>query len=602
MDRRTTRRSLVLSAVGGMAVATHVSGGMAQEASPVATPATPAPDASSGPITIFKARKIVTQSPIVPEATHVAVRDGRVLGAGDLESLEGWGDYTLDETFADHVIIPGLIEAHCHVIEGMMAFMPYVGYYDRPAVDGGVLKGITSIDGLASFLKDQDAKLTDPDAPLIASGWDPIFFRDQPPVDRKFLDQISTTRQVGLWYASEHTLLLNSVALEKNNITSSTDNPGVVMGSDGQPTGLLTSPSAMGLAANIFDPILEMMAEPKTIQALSQFAVNAGCTMVTDMASIVMAAPKAMDAWRETVNDPSYPVRVGIYVEAVDAGKDVTPANIVESFLAVREAEQTEKLYFPGLKLLLDGSIQDLTASMKWPGYYKGTNDLDGPLMTPEQVTEWVAAIQAGGIQVAGHANGSQAIDVLLDAFQAASMSAPAADLRHVVEHAQLMTTAQFARMVNLEVCANLFANHIYYWGDQHYEYTIGPERAEGMEPALTALEMGVPISLHTDASVTPLGCLHSMWCAVNRVTASGRVLGEREKLTPAQALHAVTLGSAYQLHLDDMMGSIEPGKFADFAVLEESPLDVDPMAIKDIKVWGTVLGGVKHQAATPSS
>jgi predicted amidohydrolase YtcJ len=585
-----------------MALATQAQGGMAQEASPVAAPATPAPDTSSGPITIFKARKIVTQSPIVPEATHVAVRDGRVLGAGDLESLEGWGDYTLDETFADHVIIPGLIEAHCHVIEGMMAFMPYVGYYDRPAVDGGVLKGITSIDGLANFLKDQDAKLTDPDAPLITSGWDPIFFRDQPPVDRKFLDQISTTRQVGLWYASEHTLLLNSVALEKNNITSSTDNPGVVMGSDGQPTGLLTSPSAMGLAANIFDPILEMMAEPKTIQALSQFAVNAGCTMVTDMASIVMAAPKAMDAWRETVNDPSYPVRVGIYVEAVDAGKDVTPANIVESFLAVREAEQTEKLYFPGLKLLLDGSIQDLTASMKWPGYYKGTNDLDGPLMTPEQVTEWVHAIQAGGIQVAGHANGSQAIDVLLDAFQAASMSAPAEDLRHVVEHAQLMTTAQFARMVNLEVCANLFANHIYYWGDQHYEYTIGPERAEGMEPALTALEMGVPISLHTDASVTPLGCLHSMWCAVNRVTASGRVLGEREKLTPAQALHAVTLGSAYQLHLDDMMGSIEPGKFADFAVLEESPLDVDPMAIKDIKVWGTVLGGVKHQAATPSS
>ena len=275
---------------------------------------------------------------------------------------------------------------------------------------------------------------------------------------------------------------------------------------------------------------------------------------------------------------------------------------IAESFLAVREAEQTEKLYFPGLKLLLDGSIQDLTASMNWPGFYKAPNDLQGPLMTPEQVTEWVHAIQAGGIQVAAHANGSQAIDVLLDAFQAASMSAPAEDLRHVVEHAQLTTPAQFARMVNLQVCANLFANHIYYWGDQHYEYTIGPERAEGIEPALTALEMGVPISLHTDASVTPLGCLHSMWCAVNRVTASGRVLGEHEKLTPAQALHAVTLGSAYQLHLDDMMGSIEPGKFADFAVLEESPLDVDPMAIKDIKVWGTVLGGVKQQAATPSS
>ena len=181
-------------------------------------------------------------------------------------------------------------------------------------------------------------------------------------------------------------------------------------------------------------------------------------------------------------------------------------------------------------------------------------------------------------------------------------MTTPANDLRHVVEHAQLTSPAQYARMANLQVGANIFANHIYYYGDQHYEYTLGPERAEGMESAATALEMGIPISFHTDASVTPLGCLHSMWCAVNRVTASGRVLGEAEKVTPAQALHAVTLGSAYLLHLDDMMGSIDPGKYADFTVLEESPLDVDAMAIKDIKVWGTVLGGVKHQAASPST
>ena len=573
---------------------------MAQDATPDSAGATPIPGESSGPITIFKARKIITQDFVIPEATHVAVRDGKILGAGDLETLEGWGEYTLDETFADHVIIPGLVEAHNHITEGMMAFMPYIGYYDRPAVDGGVLKGIKTLDGVTSFLKEQDALLTDPDTPLICTGWDPIFFRNDQPVDRTFLDQVSTTRQIALWYASEHTLMLNSLALETNNLTSATDNPGVVMGSDGQPTGELTSPEAMEMAATVFDPILEMMGEPKTIEALSKFAVNAGCVMVTDMASIVMASPKALEAWRETVNDPSYPVRVGLYVEAIDAGKDVTPANIAESFLAVREAEQTERLYFPGLKLLLDGSIQDLTASMDWPGYYKGTNDLQGPLMTQEQVTEWVGAIQAGGIQVAGHANGSQSIDLLLNAFQEASMSAPAEDLRHVVEHAQLTTPAQFARMVNLQVCANLFANHIYYYGDAHYEYTIGPERAEGLEPAVTATEMGVPFSLHTDASVTPLGCIHSMWCAVNRVTASGRVLGEGEKLTPAQALWAVTMGSSYQLHLDSMLGSIQTGKFADFTILDESPLDVDPMAIKDLKVWGIVSGGVKFQASTP--
>ena len=145
-------------------------------------------------------------------------------------------------------------------------------------------------------------------------------------------------------------------------------------------------------------------------------------------------------------------------------------------------------------------------------------------------------------------------------------------------------------------VCANIFTNHLWYYGDQHYEITVGPERAEGMEACATALAAGVPFSLHTDAGVTPLGCLHTMWCAVNRVTPKGRVLGEAEKISAADALHAVTLGSAYLLGLDEEMGSIQPGKWADFTVLEESPLDVDPMAIRDITVWGTVLGG--RQAA----
>ena len=175
--------------------------------------ASPIIEASSGPITIFVAKHIVTQNKDMPEATHVAVRDGRVLGTGTIDTLSGWGDYTLDETFKDHIIIPGLIEAHNHEIEGMMAFLPYVGYYDRPAIDGGVLKGITSYDDLTAFLKAEDAKLSDPTQPLVAIEFDPIFFWGQPPVDKTFLDQISTTRPIALWYASEHTLMVNTYAL-----------------------------------------------------------------------------------------------------------------------------------------------------------------------------------------------------------------------------------------------------------------------------------------------------------------------------------------------------------------------------------------------------
>ena len=149
-------------------------------------------------------------------------------------------------------------------------------------------------------------------------------------------------------------------------------------------------------------------------------------------------------------------------------------------------------------------------------------------------------------------------------------------------------------------MCANIFTNHIWYWGDQHRDLTIGPERARRMEPCATAEREGVSFSIHSDANVTPLGHLHPMGCAVNRVTASGRVLGEYERISAESALRAVTLGAAYQLHADDEFGTLECGKAADFTVLEENPLTVDPMTIRDIGVWGTVVGGTPFAAKRP--
>ena len=173
----------------------------------------------------------------------------------------------------------------------------------------------------------------------------------------------------------------------------------------------------------------------------------------------------------------------------------------------------------------------------------------------------------------------------------------PWLDHRHTITHAQLSTQAQLRRMARLGLCANFFANHIWYWGDQHYDITVGPERANALEPCASALREGVSFSIHSDAGVTPLGSLHTMWCAVNRLTPSGRVLGEVEKISPYEALRAVTISAAFQMHLDHEIGSLEAGKKADFAVLHDDPLAVDPMRLRDIEVWGTVLAGELHPA-----
>jgi hypothetical protein len=167
-----------------------------------------------------------------------------------------------------------------------------------------------------------------------------------------------------------------------------------------------------------------------------------------------------------------------------------------------------------------------------------------------------------------------------------------------------MIDAAMFRRMAALGLSVNLFANHLWYWGDQHAQITMGPDRAERLDACRSALEAGVPLAIHSDAPVTPLGPLFTAWCAVNRLTPSGRVLGPTERIGVPEALHALTLGAAWTLGLEHEIGSIEVGKRADFCVLEDDPLAVDPLLLKDIPVWGTVLCGrvfaASEQHGTP--
>jgi predicted amidohydrolase YtcJ len=137
---------------------------------------------------------------------------------------------------------------------------------------------------------------------------------------------------------------------------------------------------------------------------------------------------------------------------------------------------------------------------------------------------------------------------------------------------------------------ANIFANHTFFWGDQHVSSTVGPDRAARMNSARTALDLGVPLSMHSDAPVTPLGSLHVAWAAVNRLTTTGTVLGPEERISVPEALHAITMGAAHQLKMDDEVGSISPRKFADLAILD--PFAIDPTELRNVPVWGTMLGG----------
>ncbi len=551
-------------------------------------------------ITIYPARQIITMNRAFPFAEAVAVRASRILGVGSIHDLTTWGDHTIDDRFRDHVLTPGFVEAHTHVMTGGVWQYTYVGYFDRKGPDGKLWKGCQDIDSVVDRLAGVEATLDDPHQPLVAWGLDPIYFPGERMV-ATHLDRVSDRRPSFVYHASGHLATVNSALMELESITVDTPTPGVARGADGQPNGELQEPAAMMLGGNAYREISIAMGTEEAIWNYGNEARNCGTTLVTDLGTTPVDNQDRIDQWRRVTDDPSFPTRVMVATMGAGFGSRSTLSDLAQRTLEL-QATGTEKLRFGLVKIVLDGSIQGFTARVTWPHYYNPPEGHPGNglwLVPPDQMPEIVGAFHDAGLTVHCHCNGDEAAEVFIDAVEQSLERHPRWDHRHTVQHCQLTTPAQYRRMAALGMCANIFANHIFYWGDQHRDFTVGPERAARMDACATALREGVSFSIHSDAPITPMGHLHTAWSAINRLTASGDVLGPNERIPALAALESITIGGAHQLKLDHDLGSIEAGKLADFAVLDDDPLDVDPRTIKDIGVWGTVLGGVPFEAAS---
>lgn len=536
-------------------------------------------------ITIYKARKILTMNPANPVADHVAVKDGMVLGAGTLEQLVGWGDHRINDQFAEKTLMPGFVEGHAHSMEGTLWRHVYCGYFDRMSPDGKLWSGVKSKEAVLERLKEAASKMTDPNTPL--PGWqlDPIYF-DDTRITRKDLDAVSLTRPIGILHASGHILNANSKALElAGYLKTGLNHPGIPVDDEGLPEGELRGPDVMtpvfqhiGFGQDMLD------CDERGLQDFAKLCVRAGVTTITDLASRLDDELVAMMV-RVTGGD-EYPARIVPF----RFFHGLTPADLIKHASELQN-RSTNKLRPGHIKIVTDGSIQGFTARLRPPGYYNGApNGLW--YVPPDQLHEVYRLALQAGLLVHTHTNGDEATQLAIETLEAALRETPSLDHRFTLQHCQLADAAQFRKIAKLGFCVNLFSNHTFYWGDEHYRLTVGPERASRMNACATALANGVPLAIHSDAPITPLAPLYTAWCAVNRVTASGRVQGEHERISVEEALQTITLGAAYTLKLDAEIGSIETGKQADFAVLEEDPTQVDPMALKDIEVWGTVLGG----------
>ena len=542
--------------------------------------------------TVLRARKILTMHPARPQARCVAVRAGRILAVGSEEDVGAWGEHTLDDRFADRVLMPGLVEGHSHLMEGAFWKFAYVGYHDRRGPDGRLWKGLTSFDEVVDRLREFERQMGDGDAPLLAWGFDPIFFGAERMTTRH-LDRVSATRPIAVLHASIHLLNVNGAMLRRAGIDRHTPVEGIARHDDGEPSGELQEFAAMFPVMRAIGNAFKVAQESEEgLWRFGRVAQQAGVTTATDMANAWTAEGAARLA-RVTAHE-DFPVRIVTAYRSLEA-----PTDIERGLQGLEELQPFagDKLRFSVVKLIVDGSIQGFSARLRRPGYFNGRPNGIW-VVTPTELPGIVERLHAAGAHIHVHTNGDEATEVVLDAFEAALAKHPRPDHRHTLQHAQLADAAQFRRMARLGLCVNLFANHVYYWGDAHYAQTIGPDRANRMDACGTALACGVPLAIHSDAPITPLGPLFTAWVAVNRRTASGRVLGDGERIGVGQALFAITMGAAYTLRMDHEIGSIEVGKRADFCVLDGDPLEAPPDRLKDVPVRATVLGGKVFEAA----
>ena len=548
-------------------------------------------DSSAQKITIYTAKAIVTLDSGTPSAEAVAVMNGKILGVGTLEEVRGWitnEEVEIDRRFENAVILPGFIEAHMHPqITGVLWQGVYAGRFDRTAPDGTPIKGLETKQAVIERIRDAAAKIPADGSWLVAWGYQPEFYGNSP-LTRADLDPISNGHPIFIENLSMHIYYANGKAFEIAGITDDTGIVGIVK-KDGKPTGEIEEvAAAFAFVAKL--PSLDSKFLLKATRDAGELAHRVGVTTVTDLSFGTI--PGGYQAYQTAAAEPDFPVRVVLnpLISIFQKGEIADKGGL--DYLAELHKYDTDRLSFGGVKFIVDGSIQGYTGLFQWPNYYKTfANGVAN--ISQEDLSKWVLEVHKRGFQAVIHTNADQATEMALQALAAAQRQYPRLATRHRLEHNQFVTRAQLVKMKELGVATNLFMNHIYFWGDLHYSTFVGPDRAREMNPAGSAQRLGVPFSLHSDASVTPVNPLFSMWTATVRKTMSGRILGEGERISVPQALHAVTLGAAYLLGQDDKKGSIKAGKLADFTILDRNPLEVtSPDELKDIKVLGTVMGG----------
>lgn len=518
--------------------------------------------------TLYFGGPILTMEDPVPRQALLE-QGGKILAVGSLEELTVLAGDCRQIDLQGHCLLPGFIDPHSH-------FTTLGTALTSCDLTGSASPG-EIVDRLRRFLQQH------PPADggwVVGFGYDNNLLPGAAHPTRQLLDQVSYTVPVLISHASGHMGAANSAALAAMGLTAATPDPeGGLYGrtADGQLSGYMEERAFTAAGAAVPPPAADLLVG--SLLRGQEIYLQNGITTAQDG----MTGQKELALLRLLAERQQLKLDVVGYVDLANF-----PDLLAQT--PTYSGGYRHHLRLGGYKIFLDGSPQGRTAWLSAP-YLGGDGHYCGyPIHTDEQVRRLVQKSLDDGRQLLCHCNGDAASQQYIEAFQAV-LGQKSCPTRPVMIHAQTVRDDQLAQMAPLGMIASFFTAHTYYWGDVHLK-NLGPARAGHISPAVSAIENGVVYTFHQDTPVLPPDMIDTLWCAVNRTTRAGVVLGPDQKLSTYQALEGITKNAAYQYFEERQKGTLAPGKLADMVILSQDPLQLPGDELRRLQVLATCKEG----------
>ncbi|MCR9271085.1 MAG: amidohydrolase [Hyphomonadaceae bacterium] len=530
-------------------------------------------------VRIYSGGTIMTVDASFSKAEAIAIQGAHILAVGRLDEVkQAAGDQVELIDLNGRTLMPGLIDPHTHILIGslMDQAMDYVGT-GRFSTTGEVLDFIARLDAERP-----------PEDWIVCRNYYPMLQPFEVPLGFETLNAISSERPIFVLNASGHIAYANRAAFAAAGIPEDVNNPQggeFVRDDQGALTGEMRNQMAFSQVLGARPSGAGSAPTEAVLKTCARFA-ELGLTTVTELGlGGLLRGAGDWDILRQAGATGRLSQRVRAYpLYAFDAAWDEA---------AVAPGDGDALVRMSGYKLIADGSNQGFTGLQREP--YHSVESTGIAYMTLEEMTDLIRKRIAQGWQIAIHGNGDKAIDNILDAVeQVASEGVDVEAHRIRIEHCSILHDDQIERMKRFGITASFLIGHVHYWGVAMRDQIFGPEKAKLLDRCASLERAGVAYTIHSDFFVTDPNPMHMIEMAVTRQSwrEPDFALAPDECATREGAIRAMTSTAAWQIGSEHEIGSLEPGKFADFVILDRDPYSVPANEIKDIKVLETWMGG----------